>query len=56
MKGTKARLVSLQSKATTTSQILFLGNQIDQVQLQIEQLQGQINFINDQVAESTIKG
>jgi hypothetical protein len=55
VKGTKARLVSLQSKATTTSQILFLGNQIDQVQLQLEQLQGQINYINNQVAESTIK-
>jgi hypothetical protein len=55
VKGTKARLVSLQSKATTTSQILFLGNQIDQVQLQLEQLQGQINYINNQVAESTIR-
>jgi hypothetical protein len=55
VRGTKARLVSLQSHATTTSQILFLGNQIDQVQLQIEQLQGQINFINNQVAESTIR-
>ncbi len=54
-KGTKQRLVSLQSKATSVSEILSLGNQIDQVQLQIEQIQGQLNLINDQVAESTVK-
>jgi Domain of unknown function (DUF4349) len=55
VRGTKARLVSLQHHATTTGEILSLGNQIDQVQLQIEQLQGQINFINNQVAEATIR-
>ena len=54
LQGTKARLVDLQSKATTTSQILYLGNQIDQVQLQIEQIQGQLNVIRNQVAESTV--
>ena len=55
LKGTKARLVSLQDQATSVNEILSLGSQIDQVQLQIEQIQGQLNLINDQVAESTIK-
>jgi hypothetical protein len=53
--GTKARLESLQANATGVGEILSLGAQIDRVELGIEQLQGQIKFINDQVAESTIK-
>ena len=53
--GTKARLVSLQANATGVGEILSLGSQIDRVELGIEQLQGQIKYINDQVAESTIK-
>jgi hypothetical protein len=53
--GTKARLVGLQQKATSPAQILYLGGQIDQVQLQIEQLQGQIHYLNNQVGESTIQ-
>jgi hypothetical protein len=55
LKGTKERLVSLQADATSVNEILSLGSQIDQVQLQIEQIQGQLNLIDDQVAESTIK-
>lgn len=55
LKGTKERLVGLQAGATSVSEILSLGNQIDQVQLQIEQIQGQLNLINDQVAESSVK-
>lgn len=53
--GTKARLESLQANATGVGEILSLGSQIDRVELGIEQLQGQIKYINDQVAESTIK-
>ena len=55
LKGTKERLLGLQANATSVSEILSLGSQIDRVQLQIEQIQGQLNFINDQVAESTVK-
>ena len=55
LEGTKARLTSLQAKATTVSEILSLGARLDQVQLQIEQIQGQLNVINGQVAESTVK-
>jgi hypothetical protein len=48
-------LFGLMDKATTIGQSLTLQNQLDQVQLKIDQIQGQINYINKQVAESTIK-
>ena len=51
----KALLFGLFQKATTTEEILRMSNQLDDVQLRIEQIQGQINFINDQVAESTLR-
>ena len=55
LRGTKARLVSLQSKATTVNEILALGAKIDDVQLQIEKIQGSLNVIDAQVAESTVR-
>jgi len=51
----KALLFDLFQRATTTEEILRMSNQLDDVQLRIEQIQGQINFINDQVAESTLR-
>jgi hypothetical protein len=51
----KALLFDLFQKATTTEEILRMSNQLDDVQLRIEQIQGQIKFINDQVAESTLR-
>lgn len=48
-------LFGLMEKATTIGQSLTLQNQLDQVQLKIDQITGQINYINKQVAESTIK-
>lgn len=48
-------LFGLMDKATTIGQSLTLQNQLDQVQLKIDQIAGQINYINKQVAESTIK-
>src|SRR3954468_6547438 len=48
-------LFGLMGKATTIGQSLALQNQLDQVQLKIDQITGQINYINKQVAESTIK-
>jgi hypothetical protein len=55
LKGQRTLLLDLRAKATSVSSILSLSNKINQVQLQIEQIQGQVNVINDQVAESTIK-
>ncbi len=51
----KARLTELAEQADTTGEILALGRQIDEVHLRIEQIQGQLRFLNDQVAESTLR-
>jgi len=55
LQARKALLFKLFQGATTTEEILRMSNQLDDVQLRIEQIQGQINFINDQVAESTLR-
>jgi hypothetical protein len=51
----KALLFDLFQQADTTEEILRMSNQLDDVQLRIEQIQGQLRFINDQVAESTLR-
>ena len=51
----KALLSDLLLDADTTDEILRLSGQIEDVHLQIEQLQGQLRFLNDQVAESTLR-
>lgn len=48
-------LFRLFQDADTTDEILRLASQLDDVQLRIEQLQGQIRFIDDQVAEATLR-
>jgi len=55
LEARKALLFDLFQKANTTEEILRMGSQLDDVQLRIEQIQGQIRFINDQVAESTLR-
>jgi predicted phage tail protein len=55
LQGRKTLLSNLSQQANTTEEILRLGSQLDDVQLRIEQIQGQIRFINDQVAESTLR-
>jgi hypothetical protein len=51
----KALLFDLFQQADTTEEILRMSGQLDDVQLRIEQIQGQLRFINDQVAESTLR-
>jgi Domain of unknown function (DUF4349) len=51
----KALLSDLLLDADTTDEILRLSGQVEDVHLQIEQLQGQLRFLNDQVAESTLR-
>ena len=51
----KALLFDLFQQANTTEEILRMSGQLDDVQLRIEQIQGQLRFINDQVAESTLR-
>jgi hypothetical protein len=48
-------LFGLMQQANTIGETITLQNQLDDVQLKIDQITGQLNFINKQVAESTIK-
>jgi hypothetical protein len=48
-------LRDIQADATSSSEILRLAALIDDVTLQIENIQGRLNFLKDQVAEATIK-
>jgi Domain of unknown function (DUF4349) len=51
----KALLTQLSEQATTTEELLRLAARLDEVQLRIEQIQGRLRFLNDQVAESTLR-
>jgi hypothetical protein len=51
----KTLLNSLLVDADTTDEILRLSGQVEDVQLRIEQMQGQLRFLKDQVAESTLR-
>ena len=51
----RSLLRSLLNDADTTDEILRLSSMVEDVQLRIEQIQGQIRFINDQVAEATLR-
>ncbi len=52
--GRRAVILHLLSNATTIDDTLRLQNVFDQVQLQIEQIQGNLNVLRNQVEESTI--
>jgi hypothetical protein len=52
--GRRGVILRLMSKAVSIGDTLALQNQFDSVQLQIEQIQGNLNVIRNQVAESTI--
>lgn len=55
LQARRALLFDLFQDADTTDEILRLSGQLDEVQLRIEQIQGQLRFLNDQVAESTLR-
>ena len=55
LKKQRSLLIGLQSKVTDAGQILFYADKINAVQLNIETIQGDLNFLNDSVAQSTIK-
>ena len=55
LQARKALLFDLFQQADTTDEILRMSSQLDDVQLRIEQLQGQLRFLSDQVAESTLR-
>jgi hypothetical protein len=55
LKDRRDLLLELQQDATTSGEILRLASLIEDVQLQIENIQGRLNFLKDQVAEATIR-
>jgi Domain of unknown function (DUF4349) len=48
-------LLDLMSEAATIEQTLRVQNALDDVQLRIEQIQGELNLLNDQTAKATIE-
>jgi hypothetical protein len=42
------------TRATTIGESLTVEKELEDVQLQIDQIQGELRFLNDQVAESTL--
>jgi hypothetical protein len=48
-------LFGLMNKAVSIEQTIRVQNALDDVQLRIEDLQGEINFLNDRVSEATIR-
>ncbi|HJR98427.1 MAG TPA: DUF4349 domain-containing protein [Actinomycetota bacterium] len=55
LKQRRSLLRSLQNDATTSNEILRLSGLIENTQLEIENIQGRLNFLKDQVAEATIE-
>jgi hypothetical protein len=55
LRARRALLFDLFRQADTTDEILRLSGQLDDVQLRIEQIQGRLRFLDDQVAESTLR-
>jgi len=52
--GRRTVLRSLLARTTTIGGSLTVMNELEDVQLQIDQIEGQLRFLNDQVAESTL--
>jgi hypothetical protein len=55
LQARRALLFDLFQQADTTEEILRMSGQLDDVQLRIEQIQGRLRFINDQVSVSTLR-
>ena len=52
--GRRTVLRTVLAKTTTVGESLTVYNELSDVQLQIDQIQGQVRYLNDQVAESTL--
>lgn len=53
--GQRTVLRNLMAQATTIQETITVQNRLSGVELQVEQIQGQLNFIEDQVAEATVR-
>jgi hypothetical protein len=54
-KSRRTVLLRLMNKATTIDETIRVQNALDDVQLRIEDLQGELNVLNDRVAEATLR-
>jgi len=52
--GRRTVLRSLLARTTTIGESLTVMNELEDVQFQIDQIEGRLRFLNDQVAESTL--
>ncbi len=55
LKARRAALLTILAEANTIGQILAVQNRVDDVQLEIEQIQGRLRYLDDQVDESTLR-
>jgi hypothetical protein len=53
--GQRTVLRNLMARATTIQETITVQNHLSRIELQIEQTQGQLNFIEDQEAEATVR-
>jgi hypothetical protein len=53
--GQRTVLRNLMAQATTIQETIIVQNRLSQAELEVEQIQGQLNFIDDQVAEATVR-
>lgn len=53
--GQRTVLRNLMAQATTIRETITVQNRLSQVELEVERIQGQLNFIDDQVAEATVR-
>jgi hypothetical protein len=54
LESRKTVLLTLMSRATTIGQTIAVENQLNDVQYKIEQIQGTLRYLDNQVAESTL--
>jgi hypothetical protein len=53
--GQRTVLRDLMARASTIQETITVQSRLSNVELQVEQIQGQLNFIEDQVAEATVR-
>jgi Domain of unknown function (DUF4349) len=53
--GQRTVLRGLMAQASTIQETITVQNRLSAVELRVEQIQGQLNFIDDQVAEATVR-
>ena len=54
LESRRSVLLQLMSRATTIGETITVENELNDVQLQIDQIEGQLRFLDDQVAQATI--